>query len=227
MKRLFFTLASLLMVLLTTGHAQGTLDTVFSNADLAALERLVTLAQTQSTRVLEARGVLQRAEIDASFEGRLAEALTIRAGAGLSNDSYGQAKPSYSLNLSLDVMTLARSENHTTLANAKLSDALAKSRVDTVEAFVRYLIARNAAEAAARALESADANHHIAHARWHIGEATLADQVSAQSSVASAAVTLLRANGEVIIALEQLAAVVGASPERTLATFQPRTLAER
>ena len=47
------------------------------------------------------------------------------------------------------------------------------------------------------------------------GEATLSDQIRARSSVADAAVALLSANGEVITALESLAATIGLGPQET------------
>jgi outer membrane protein TolC len=179
----------------------------------------VARAQENNPRVMEARAALETAELALTLEGRLAEALTVKAGAGVSG-TFEQATPSYSFSVSVDVMSLVSSPAETQVLASKLASALAESRVETVEAFIRYVIARNAAEAAARAVESSEAGFRVVSARLEVGDATVSDQLAAQTAVGNAAVALLRANGEVIIAAENLAAVVGLSATETMAVIE-------
>jgi outer membrane protein TolC len=205
-----------LVNLIALAVAQTQLTTFFSESDLAALERLVAVAEQNSPGVLEAAGRLKSEQQSVSLEGRLAQALEVRAGTELSGDFYQQVTPSYSISLSLNVMDLLEREGDTDILTARLETARAESRLETVSAFVRYRVALEAAESAAQALESSEASYRVVSARLEAGEATLTDQIRARSAVADVAVTLLRANGEAITALENLSLVVGLGPEATL-----------
>ena len=58
-----------------------------------------------------------------------------------------------------------------------------------------------------------------------MGEATLTDQLRAQTAVSEAAIALLGANGQVIVGLEALAATVGQPPGEVLAVLDSAALA--
>lgn len=195
----------------------GVLETVFSPGDLAALERLVSTAQANSPEVLEATRAVDLAAAEVEPLGRLTQALDVRAGANVAGGLYTQASPSYSISVSLDVVGLLDAPDEREVLKRRLARARAQTRVQVVEAFTGYVVARNAAESAAQALESAEAQFRVTTSRLEVQEATLSDQISARSSVGNAAVSLLSANAEVIVRLEQLAAVVGLSAEQTLA----------
>ena len=74
-----------------------------------------------------------------------------------------------------------------------------------MQAYVTYKVATNSAEASARNVEAAEAAFQVSAARYNVGDAIFANQIQAQTTVADAAVNLLSANGQVIVALEQLA----------------------
>jgi hypothetical protein len=217
MKLLFPTLLALVI---STAGAQTTLDTVLDAAELAALERLVAVAERNDPKVLEAELMLAVGQREVTLEGRLREALSINAGTAIESDPYGQARPSYSLSVRLDVMALVGPDDRSGALERSLALARAESRFKVVQAFVRYVTARQAAEAAALALESAEAAFRVASARLEVGEVTLSDQLRAQTTVSEAAVALLRANGEVVISLEGLALAVGVSRDELLALLQ-------
>ena len=88
-----------------------------------------------------------------------------------------------------------------------------------------YKVALETAESAAHALESAEAAFRATQAKLEVGEATLTDQLRAQTAVSEAAITLLGANGQVIVGLEALAATVGQPPGEVLAVLGSATLA--
>ena len=191
------------------------LVTYFSSQDLVVLEKLIGSAEQNNFEVLDYVSQLNNAEQSISFQGRLAQALTISAGANLSTNLYNQAVPSINLSLGIDVMRLFEESNEANLLTRKVQDARTSARVRTVEAFIAYKIAVEGAEGAARTLEASQAAFDVAKIRVETGDAVLVSQLKAQGDAASAALELLRANGEVIIALEHLAQVTGLSIEET------------
>lgn len=132
---------------------------------------------------------------------------------GLGGDPYGQATPSAAIHVSLDFMTLVGEPDtgeRLALA-ARLAEARARVRLDVVQATTRLLVARAAAEGAAQALETAEAAFRVAEARLALDDVTPGAVLDARLALSQAAVGLLRANAEVVVALEGLAALTGTS----------------
>ena len=186
-----------------------TLETLFAKRDLSVLEQLVSAAQKGSPDVVEAEHALALTAPDAELLGRLSRSLDIGVGANLAMDYYSQASPSYSISLSLDVVELLSGDDKKSVLAGRVVRARAQTRLAVVAAFTRYTVARNAAESAAQALETNEAQFRAVGSLLKVGEATLNDQLAARSAVSSAAVTLLSANAEVIVSLEALAGTVG------------------
>lgn len=180
-----------------------------TGAQRQALERLVARAMQVSPAVLEAAAALEQARWSVSLKGRLADALVVTGGAGVASDAYGQAVPSYSIRVSLDATKLAAPAPATAALEARLRDARTQTRLAVTEAFTRYLVATASAESAAQLLESGEAAFRVAKVRYRAGEVIAGDVIDARARVAQAAVALLRANAEVVVALEGLAAVTG------------------
>ena len=200
-----------------SAHAQTNLSAYFSTEQVAVLEQLVTFSEASSPTVLEAQRALGVASSQQELGTRLVDSLSVRVGTGLSGDVYGQFEPTYSISAGVDIMKLVSVEDRTPVLQAQLSAARAENRARVASAYVGYVVAQEAAEAAAHGVDSASAAFEVVKARVQVGEATLSDQLAAQSAVSSSALALLTANSNVIISLEQLAATVGRSPETTLA----------
>ncbi len=202
-------------------HAQDAgkteLATFFTPEQLTALEQLVTASEGASPAVLEAQHALSVAESQREIGARLLDSLTINVGTGLSGDFYGQATPRYSVSAGVDIMKLVNVEDKTGVLGAQLATARSENRAKVAAAYVAYVVAQEAAEAASHTLESIDVSFSVVKARVEVGEATLSDQLTAQNAVSSSALALLQANSQVIVSLEQLAAAVGRSPKETLA----------
>jgi len=208
--------------------AQGnSLQTFFDSSDLAVLERLIGLAESNDLTVLELESELASSQQSLTTEGRLAEALNVKAGGSLSTDLYQQAKPSFNISVSLNLMELVGSNDRTALIEAQIAEAKDLARVKVVEAFVAYKISVQAAEGAARTVEASQAAFEVIKAKVETGDAILSNQIRAQSDVADAAIALLTANGAVIVKLEKLASVVGLRPEETMAVLGGNVLASR
>ena len=138
---------------------------------------------------------------------------------------YGQIEPRYSVSAGVDVMKLVQVEDKTGILKAQVEAARAENRAKVAAAYVGYVVAQEAAEAASHTLESIDVSFSVVKARVEVGEATLSDQLTAQNAVSSSALALLQANSQVIVSLEQLAAAVGRSPKETLAVMDGKKLA--
>lgn len=192
---------------------QPTMEVTVTGAERQALDRLVARAMQVSPAILEATTVLDQARWSVSLEGRLSNALIISGGAGVANDAYGQAVPSYSIRVSLDAIKLVAPAPATGALEARLSQARAQTRLAVTEAFTRYLVAVAGAESAAQGLESAESAFRVTTVRYRAGDVIAADVIDARSKVSEAAVSLLRANAEVVVALEGLAAVTGLPAE--------------
>ncbi|MCA9839293.1 MAG: TolC family protein [Trueperaceae bacterium] len=210
LKRIVKSLA--LMALFGFSAAQTNLKALFTGAELAVLEQLVTTAVLHDVNVVRAKLALEQTAGELELTGRLKDALTVNAGLSLEGDIYGQAMPNYSINISLDVLKLLPDSSANKVLEAELEATLADTRVRTVQAFIDYKIALENADRVALELESAGALFKAVTARLEVGEATRSDQLRAQTVVSSAAVALLEANGRVIVTLESLAAIVGISP---------------
>lgn len=202
-------------------HAQDAgkteLATFFSPEQLTALEQLVTLSESSSAAVLEAQHVLDVGASQLELGTRLLDSLTLNVGTGLTGDYYGQTAPRYSVSAGVDIMKLVNVEDKTPVLQAQVAAAKAENRAKVAAAYVGYVVAQEAAEAAAHSLESMDVSFSVVKARVEVGEATLSDQLTAQNAVSSSALALLQANSQVIVSLEQLAAAVGKSPKATQA----------
>lgn len=196
-----------------------TLETLFSQRDLKALEQLVTTAQANSPAVTEAEGALSLNTAETELLGRLGRSLEVGVGADLAMDYYSQASPTYNISLSLDVVELLSADDKQTVLSGRVIEARALTRLAVVEAFTRLVVARNNAESAAQALETSEAQFRAVGSLLKVGEATFNDQLAARSSVSNAAVALLTANAEVIVALEALAVVVGIDAKEVAAVL--------
>ena len=192
----------------------GTITNVtVTGAQQSLLEELVLRAWTTSPAVLEAAAALDASHWRLSSEGRLAEALSITGSAGLSGDAYGQAAPRFAINLSLDLTKLAAptgpAATERSALEARLTESRAQARLAVVAAFAHLLVARAAAEEAALVLEHSEAAFRVSEQSLARGVAAPQAALEARLAVSRAALGLLRANAEAVVALEALAALAG------------------
>lgn len=205
-----------MMLVLTLGvgmaAAQTEIDTTLDQRDLDALDRLVTLAQALDPEIA---AIVAAQQVEAIVLDRLRDALSLTVTGSVAGDIYGQAQADYRISLGLDVMKLLPDPQRDLQAAGRLERELRRVRLATTEAFVRYRVAEERADVAALELESAQADYRITQARYRVGDVVLADVLAARSEVGIAAVALLEANGEVVLALEGLAATVGTNLRTT------------
>jgi outer membrane protein TolC len=202
-------------LLLGAAYAQD-IQTLFGKADELVLAQLISASQNHNAAVKQAQASLGAEEANTELSGQLLNALTVNAGVSAEGGLYEQFAPRYQISVSLNVNELLQNSNQLENLSASLDEALLQARLNAVEGFVRYKVALETAEAAAAALEGAEAAFRVVSDHLEIGEATLSDQLRARAAVSDAAIALLKANGETIMALEALATRIGLSPEETL-----------
>ena len=202
---------------LTFSNAQTDLDIFFDPPEIDTLERLIKEAENHDLAVQQALINLNREEASLDTFSRLTDAVTITGGADVEGDFYGQVSPKYNISISLDFIKLIEIDDNRSILHVALDTAKRDCRTRVVDAFIAYKVAVESAEAASLALEGAETNLEIVEARAKIGEANESELVSAKEAVEDAAVVVLQANGQIISALEHLAAAVGITPARVLA----------
>jgi len=212
-----FIFSFLVCISITTAQ---TLPSFFSDTDLATLEQLIVIAEANDLQILEYQAELGTNETSFGFTGRLGEALSVTAGTSVRGSYYGQAELSYNLSISLNVMDLLSVSEGSSVIEQRIVNAKLNTRVRVVEAFVAYKISLINAETRARAVEASQARYEVAVTRVQAGESILSSQINAQSDLASAGLSLYSANGEVIVSLERLAAVVGLTAFETVSILR-------
>jgi len=202
----------LLFLALPLALAQG-----LTREEVRVLDRLSEEALKADPAYLRALADLEAARQTLGVLG----ALSAEAGASLAGE-YGQVSPSYRLALSLNLAELFRDKGPALRAlEAQVEDARRQVRVRVAEAFFRWLVAREAARAAADALEARQAEAAAVQARAKVGAATPADALAAAERVSQARLGLYRANLDLALALENLARVVGLPLDALRALLRP------
>ena len=201
-----------LFCLLTLASAQTNLDTFFSNKELTVLEQLVVTAEVHDLAVQRALNDLKGNQAELETFNRVTNALTISGGADLEGDIYGQSNLGYNISLSLDIIKLIDVEDDTNILDVAVHSAQRDCRTRVVNAFVTYKVATQNVEVAKLDLETAEVGLKVSTSLYKAGEATQSDLLNSQERVSQAAMKLLEANGQVVVTLEELAAVVGITP---------------
>lgn len=220
-----YLLSILLLVVLGAGQSQNTIDTFFTKGELAALEELVSLSNVSNSSILLAKQGMSSAQAELAIGNQLLGALTVSAGASVAGDFYGQVAPSYSFTLGVDIIELIQETDRTVTMGYALSEARASNRVALVQAFTSWKVAIEQAKNASAFLEAVSLTNQLVVHKLKVGDATQSDVTRAISDLSGAKISLLQANANVIVSLENLALITGSSPDKTLDTIQSVMLA--
>ncbi|GAA6737476.1 MULTISPECIES: TolC family protein [Thermus] len=186
-------------------------------AEAKVLDRLVAEALPRDPAYLQALADLESARQSLGLPG----ALSASAGAELSG-VHEQVALAYRLSLSLDLSALFQDRSRALQAiEAKVESARREVRVRVAGAFFRYLAAREAARTAADGVEAREAELSALKARARVGSATPAEVLAGAERLSQARLALYRANLDLALALEELARVVGVSPEALKGLLKP------
>ena len=202
----------ILCLTIISSFAQTNLDTLFSTEELIILEQLIVTAEVHDLAVQRALNELRGNKAELETFNRVTNALTVSGGTDLTGDIYGQSSLGYNISISLDIIKLIDVPDNTNVLDVALSSAKRDCRTRVVNAFVTYKVASENAEVATLTLESTEMALKTSSALYKVGRATQNDVLNAQERVSQSAVKLLEANGQVVVTLEELAAVVGVNP---------------
>jgi hypothetical protein len=171
------------------------LQTDLSDRHFQTLEQLVAIAQQNASSVKEVKAELGVAS--------LGDGLGLEIASSYSKGSFIENREQFegngrdiSASLTLNLLAIVDALQRRPTLNAKLKEAKSQKRVEVVQAYVAYLQARQA-----WAIAQHQSQQHL-------------NKVDAQSLTATNEV--FTANGNERVALENLAAVVGQTPDQIL-----------
>ena len=197
--------ALLVVLCLTLGTARG--QTALSSEQAGSFERLVKEAVTNDGAYLGALSDLETARVASS---PLA-AVGASAGFSMAGDFEQFQSPSYRLGLSVDLAKLFSSGNGAVQKglDARVNAARRQVRVRVLNSYTAYLYQRQAVQGAADGLEAKDADLRGTQAKAQVGAATGAEVLGAADSRGQAKLALYRANLDLAVRKQELAAIVG------------------
>ena len=179
---------------------------------MVVLDQLVTTAELHDLAVQRALNELKVNQAELETFNRVTNALTITGGTDVEGDIYGQSSLGYDISISLDIIKLVDVADNTNILDVAIGSARRDCRTRVVNAFVAYKVAIQNAEVATLDLETAEVGLGVSTSLYEAGRVTQSDLLNSQERVGQAAIKLLEANGQVVVSLEELAAVVGITP---------------
>ncbi len=182
-------------------------QTALTSQQISVFEKLVTEAISNDGAYLTALVDIETAKASSS---PLA-AVNATAGFDVAGDFEQFKTPSYRLGLSVDLAKLFSGGNGTVQKNldARVNAARAQVRVKVLNSYTAYLYQRQAVQVASDGLETKDAEQKQVQAKAQVGAATGADVLRAADARGQAKLAVYRANLDLAVRKQELAAVVG------------------
>ena len=201
-----------LLLALPLALAQG-----LTPREARVLDRLAEEALKQDPGYLQALADLEAFRAGLGVLG----AVRAEAGAALAGE-YGQVSPTYRLALSLDLAGLLRDRGPALRAlEARVDAARREVRARVAAAYFRYLVALEAARAAADGVEAREAELRALQARARVGAVPPHEVLAGAERLSQARLALYRANLDLALAQEELARVVGLPLEALRGLLRP------
>jgi outer membrane protein TolC len=194
-----------------------TLQTDVSNQDLANIERFVNIAQKHSAEILDAKAALGFSAFQDVVSLELEPSLSL----GTSDEEYGGAytESSFSSTITVDPIRLIGIFQKFPALRARLKQTKSQKRVEVVKYYVAYIQARQKVQIVGDRMGKSTGNRCIHDLNMPSPSKQSAQNLTAKED-AEIAVEQLNASGNVRLALEELAACVGLSPQETIAILE-------
>jgi hypothetical protein len=194
-------------------HCQPkTLQTEITHQDLAIIEQLVTIAQRHSAEVLDAKTALGFS----AFQDTVSLELEPSFSFGTSNEEYANSysEGSFSSTITIDPMRLISVFQQMPALRARLKQTKKQKRVEVVKFYIAYIQARQAIQIMSDRMHAVTDDSCMKDLKLNSISAKPTQNLT-NKEYSDIAVELLNANGRTRIALEELAACVGLSPQET------------
>ena len=190
------------------------LQTEMTQRDLKIIEQLVAIAQCNSASVQETKASMGlNAFVDiATIELSPSQSTTN----SISHDFSSEREHSFSLTVTIDPIKLLATIEKQPVMHARWNEAKSQKRVAVVKNYVAYILAHQAAKIAAYRMQKLTTTTSIASLHSQATSPESVNDLTNPDYVAAATQMLSTSTGEQV-ALEELAASVGLSPQATIA----------
>jgi hypothetical protein len=195
-------------------HKLEPLQTEMTQRDFKIIEQLVAIAQRNSASVQETKASMGwNAFVDiATIELSPSQSTT-----SISHDFSSVSEHSFSVTVTIDPIKLLATIEKRPVIQARWNEAKNQKRVAVVKNYVAYLLARQAAKIAAYQMQKLTRTTSIASLHYPENVNYLANP-----DYVAAATQMLSTSTSERVALEELAASVGLSPQATIAIINSR-----
>ncbi|MDF5732559.1 MAG: hypothetical protein PUP92_32335 [Rhizonema sp. PD38] len=202
-------------------HKPEPLQTKMTQRDFKIIEQLVAIAQRKSASVQETKASMGlNAFVDiASIELSQSQGTSNSISHDFSSES--EREHGFSVSVTIDPIKLLATIEKQPVMQARLNEAKSQKRVAVVKNYVAYLLAHQAAQIAAYKMQKLTKTTSIASL---YSQATPPESVNylTNPDYVAAATQMLTTNTGEQVALEELAASVGLSPQATIAIINGR-----
>jgi hypothetical protein len=197
-----------------------TLQTEITNQDLEIIEQLVNSAQKYSADILEAKVALGFSAFQDIVSLELEPSLSL----GAADEDYGGAytESSFSSTITVDPIGLIGAFQKLPALRARLKQTKIQKRVEVVKYYVAYIQARQTVQTIGDRMGNPIENRCIEERKSHSASLQSTENLNTKE-YAETAEKQLNASGNARIALEELAASVGLSPQETIAILENST----
>jgi hypothetical protein len=201
------------------GNEAEPLQTEISQRDIKIIEQLVAIAQRNSAQVQETKAAMGLgAFVDImSVELSPSQSITNYTLPGVSSEE-GQ---SFSLTITVDPLKLFSTISQMPLRQARWSEAKQQKRIAVVQHYLAYLQARQITKISAYRMHKLTEALSVASINYRVGSPRKVYHLSNPEYVA-AATEMLSSNAREQLALEELAACIGLSPQATTDVINDR-----
>ncbi|WP_404791140.1 hypothetical protein [Altericista sp. CCNU0014] len=188
------------------------MQTEITHQDLAIIEQLFTIAQRHSAEVLDAKTALGFS----AFQDTVSLELEPSFSLSTSNEEYANSysEGSFSSTIAIDPIRLISIFQRMPALRARLKQTKKQKRVEVVKFYIAYIQARQAIQIMSDRMQTVTDDSCTKDLKLNSISAKPTQHLSNKEH-SDIAVELLNANGRTRIALEELAACVGLSPQET------------
>jgi hypothetical protein len=197
------------------------IQTEITHQDIAIIDQLVTIAQRHSADILDAKTALGFSAFEDTVSLELEPSFSI----GTSNEEYTESysEGNFSSTITIDPIRLISVFQKMPALRARLKQSKKQKRVEVVKFYIAYIQALQVVQVMSNRMQAITGDSCIGGFKSNSTSVKATKNV-ATKEYADMALEMLNAHGQARIALEELAAAVGLSPQETITTLEDSVL---
>jgi hypothetical protein len=196
------------------------LQTEITQRDFKIIEQLVSIAQRNSALVQETRAAMGLSAFQDILFVELAPSQTTTISA--LPDTESASERSFSVTITVDPIKLVGAVSLIPIREARWNEAKHQKRLAVVQYYLAYLQARQASKIAAYRMQKFAQNSHVASLKSPTTSPREQPNHLANAEYTAAATEMLNASTREQLTLEELAACIGLSPQKTITVIRPQ-----